>query len=698
MLGGLTALAVPVIIHLLLKRKKQRVRFSTIQFFLKQDQHSSQKRKLRNLLLLALRLLIFTLLVLAFARPYLSRTEAAANARKKQQVIFVIDRSASTQAMETDGQRWVRAKDRIQKMLSELIADDRVALVGCASKAEVIAGFAPPAGHSTVLNELLPTFETSNLGEGLRQASKLMVLGDPDIVSTIYVVSDLQRSATQSLASYPVPNGIEVKLLNVGDLLTPNFGIADLQVGVGTEAKPHLVAASFSDEDNAEVALELNIDGKAALSRTVSLPPGSSTNVDLALPALKAGWHDVRVTLRAKDALNADDTRYSALYVPEPTQVVVVETWSGKRVFDEETFFIATALDPSKGATNSVQTTYNVSKVTPEELVRRLSVNEGKSACDLVVLPGLSQVPAGSGRALTAFVPSGGGALFFLGNEISPNRYNSEFRDLLPAQLGAVEMAEEVGASWRISEFDTNTMMFAPFSRPNSGDLRIPEFTKRHVLTSAPGSAQPALFDDGLPLILIRSAGNGRVALVNTSADTAWNDWPKHKTFVPWLHGLGKYLAKKAGQDQIHETNTFVVGDDFEIEMGAAAKKVQFKFQSSGGKEINLMSDDEGRLRDANLTVPGIYSFRDAKRKEVRRLALNTPAQESDLGAISANDFQQQLVRVDEAQPPTLAASLFGSMSNKRNSLASCYSEFYSYFLSRFCWLIERERDDMIWN
>lgn len=69
MLAGMAALAIPILIHLLLKRKKKQVPFSTIRFFQLQDEQSSRRRKLRNWLLLALRLLIVTLLVLAFARP-----------------------------------------------------------------------------------------------------------------------------------------------------------------------------------------------------------------------------------------------------------------------------------------------------------------------------------------------------------------------------------------------------------------------------------------------------------------------------------------------------------------------------------------------------------------------------------------------------------------------------------------------------
>src|SRR5437762_7807890 len=115
MLAGLAGLAVPVLIHLLLKRKKQRLRFSTLRFFLRQDEQSSQRRKLRNLLLLAVRLLLLATLVLAFARPYLPENTPSAARQKKRLAVLVLDRSASMQASDGGALRWTLAKDAIQK-------------------------------------------------------------------------------------------------------------------------------------------------------------------------------------------------------------------------------------------------------------------------------------------------------------------------------------------------------------------------------------------------------------------------------------------------------------------------------------------------------------------------------------------------------------------------------------------------------
>ncbi|HZR15843.1 MAG TPA: BatA and WFA domain-containing protein, partial [Verrucomicrobiae bacterium] len=174
MLAGMAALAIPVLIHLLLKRRKKRIQFSTVRFFQQQDEQSSRRRKLRNFFLLALRLLIVALLVLAFSRPYSRQNEAVAAARKQRRVVFVLDRSASMLATGTDGQRWALAKQAILKALGELGSDDAAALVDCETHALVLSGLAPAARISQLVRDLPPAYGVSSIGDGLREAVRLL--------------------------------------------------------------------------------------------------------------------------------------------------------------------------------------------------------------------------------------------------------------------------------------------------------------------------------------------------------------------------------------------------------------------------------------------------------------------------------------------------------------------------------------------
>src|SRR5262249_4841970 len=193
----------------------------------------------------------------------------------------------------------------------------------------------------------------------------------------------------------------------------------------------------------------------------------------------------------------------------------------------------------------------------------------------------------------------------------SANRYNSELSELLPAQLGKVESIPDSGASWRIGEHDTNTAVFGAFRLPNNGNLALPEFRTRLALTPVPGSSSLAFFDDDVPLLVSRRLGKGQIALVNTSADTAWGDWPKHKTFVPWIHGLGRFLVQKAGREAGWQTNSFVVDEDFELEASGMVGKSQLRLRGPEGREAQLTFNEQGRLQNAVLTTPGIYSLLD---------------------------------------------------------------------------------------
>src|SRR5437763_2208375 len=73
LLFGSLALAIPILIHLVRREKSEINPFSSLMFLLKVPKRSIRQQKMKNLLLMALRLLILALLVGAFARPYMTQ-------------------------------------------------------------------------------------------------------------------------------------------------------------------------------------------------------------------------------------------------------------------------------------------------------------------------------------------------------------------------------------------------------------------------------------------------------------------------------------------------------------------------------------------------------------------------------------------------------------------------------------------------
>ncbi len=77
-LVGLAGLAIPVLLHLIQKERKNVVQFPSLMFLRRIPYQSVRRRRIRHWLLLCMRLAALALIVLAFARPFLRRTEIPA--------------------------------------------------------------------------------------------------------------------------------------------------------------------------------------------------------------------------------------------------------------------------------------------------------------------------------------------------------------------------------------------------------------------------------------------------------------------------------------------------------------------------------------------------------------------------------------------------------------------------------------------
>ena len=78
------------LIHLVRREKSEIIRFSSLMFLLKVPKRSIRQQKMKNLLLMALRLLILALLVGAFARPYMTQpAKPVANANSNRGTVLM---------------------------------------------------------------------------------------------------------------------------------------------------------------------------------------------------------------------------------------------------------------------------------------------------------------------------------------------------------------------------------------------------------------------------------------------------------------------------------------------------------------------------------------------------------------------------------------------------------------------------------
>jgi hypothetical protein len=461
--------------------------------------------------------------------------------------------------------------------------------------------------------------------------------------------------------------------------------ITDLRLPTEPNGPLSMIVANYGDRSVQNQSVRCLLDGQTVSEIAFSRGAGVSDSLEWKLPRLSAGWHEAEVQLKDSDALAEDNVRRVAFQVPERIRVVALENRSQVRSFEEQTFFVAAALDPFFGTTNSGQGGFVVDILRPEAVAAAVSPNRTRPGPDVVLLPAMRSLPGEAVAALNAWVEQGGGVFFFGGDSLEPSRFNAEFGALSPGQWGA-PVSADAEVPWRIGAFDRTSPVFRPFAAARSGGPAVAEFTRRHAVTATAGSTVLARFDDGYPFLLGRAAGRGAVLLANTSADTAWTDWPKHKSFVPWVMAAVTWLTDRGDERLLRSSDPLITGTEGRILGSSGASSPTNSLSPSPATVPGTLSttsaknpasiattppgSDRFRLKvrpaapgpppalevrsDGTLVfevpISGFYSVSDDSGRERWRLAANPPPLESDLAALEPAAAEGRLTRRTDAE------------------------------------------------
>src|SRR5690606_759132 len=165
--------------------------FPSLMFLRQLPQETEKRRRLRDVLLLAMRCAALAILVAAFARPFLDRPVAAPTAAGgARELVILLDRSASMGY----GDRWARATEAARAAIDELGSGDRASLVLFGDGAELLTR---ASGERAVLRAALegvrPGSERSRFAPGLKLAESVLA-SSPLPRRELRLISDFQRT------------------------------------------------------------------------------------------------------------------------------------------------------------------------------------------------------------------------------------------------------------------------------------------------------------------------------------------------------------------------------------------------------------------------------------------------------------------------------------------------------------------------
>jgi Aerotolerance regulator N-terminal/von Willebrand factor type A domain len=522
-LAGAAAAAIPIVLHLLKREPEPRVKFAAVTLLKRAPVELAEKRRLREWLLLALRVATLVLLAVAFARPFFA-TGAAVG--RPGVTVVALDTSYS---MAAPG-RFDRAKQLAKDAISRAPSGNQVGVITFADEVEMAAR--PGVDRvlaAAAIDRAAQTFGATRYRSALQAAAQSLAGRRGAIV----VVTDLQENGWDAGDRVSIPEGVTVAVADVG-ALPPNLAV----IAVRPLADRVVATIRNTGSQAREARVHLTIDDRPAGDATISL--GTDRAADVTFAGAPGGAAAV-VTVDDREGIQPDNIRYAVLGGTARPAVLVVTGGAGL-----EAFYVQHAL----GAGTAEDGAYRTANVAGGQLSSWTA--DQLAAHAAVVLLSTRGLERRGREALASYAMHGGGLFIAAGPEIDG--------DVIADVLGTgstLHVATEDAtrpAPRTLAPADARHPVFQPFTGA-AATLGLVSFRQAARISGA-GCQTLARFTTGESAVLECPAGDGRALVLASDLDNRWNDFPLHAAFVPFLHEVIGYLASARGH-----ASDYLVGD-----------------------------------------------------------------------------------------------------------------------------------------
>ena len=711
MLLGTLAVASPILIHLLNKRRFKIVQWAAMDFLFQADKKNRRRVQLENFILLLLRCLAMLLLALMFARPFLPSniTAVLAQAQKVERIIL-IDDSLSQRVINQSQPSIEVAKTSVKTLLTQLAGstatEDWLTLILMSDPDQRLIDSEPLT--TTTLNRHLQTVDAIQVSDQVADYTAALTKmqsyfgGDESFGKAAYLYTDLRQrdwivadqndvtSAPNKLLNSISEISVGTFVIDVASNEDENLAITNLRSDgmlVANKVINFVVeVANYGKQTVPDLKVLLQVDEEQPQYQTVaSIAPGqtqqlsfpyifnptriSSDVLTLQEDQPNAKSYRVRAEIDRQalgaeqlkqDQLSEDSVRLLAASVINGTSVLLVDGDPSATSERSETHYLR-SLDVL--GTGLKMTTGTISDLETASL----------SDYSVIFLCNVDEASADRVDALRQWVAEGGSLVFMPGNRVRAATFNATFFDgdvggdnqktrsgLSPLKLKTIsgdptmsqwvnfEVAAQIHPALEvIIESDASSLGNVDVFSWWTSELSVDSAKDNSI-------AVPLRLSDAENSIAMadRLLGDGRVVVFTIPGDGDWSMWPSSPTFAPIMVDLIGYLA---GSSNAENSITLGQSATIPIDLSAFENRVVVRDPENEKMETVAKPTDPNNpdsvLYNAefeNLSRRGFYDV---------QLTRHSGTQESIL---LATNYDARESRLSRLTPTTLEGDFFG--------------------------------------
>lgn len=631
-LFGLFAASIPVIIHLFNLRKLKKIEFSTLAFLKELQKNKIRKIKLKQWILLALRVLIILFIVMAFARPTLKSFQiGGTTSAAKTTAIFILDDTFSMSVVDQKGSYFNQGKEIINKVVSQLQEGDEVGLI-------LVSNPKKENKLTSNLSEFLKTtvqldlnYTSGDINSALVKSAQL-ISESKNFNKEIYVLSDFQKdkiinkNITNDLSEL-LNESVKLYTFDLSDKDVFNLSVDDLKINnqIFEKDKPVSFSITITNNSNQDVnsaVVSLFLDNERAAQKSFDVNAGQSTNVEIEAVPKSTGFIDVTAEIET-DEIEQDNKRFASLFIPEKISVgLFAEN-------NNDLSFVDLALQTT-GETKYLIERKNINQLSSQQLNKYQTIIFSANS----LISGI--------ELIKNYIQNGGGLFLFPSSVPDQSTLNQFYSQLgLGVNSSFVGKVNSNDLKIKFDKTDFNHPIFQNvFQNDEKKKYESPEINAYYKNSSA-GNQIISLVDGSSFLSEIRF-GKGKILVFNCAPVLTWSDFPIKSIFAPLMNKSVAYLSSKE-RDQ----NIFIAGEEVNINLrNQNSSQIKIVKPDKSEEFINL---NENSSRDylaySNTNVAGNYKFYSGD-KLIDNISINTDPAESKTNYADENDFENYLKEI----------------------------------------------------